>query len=159
VNNTSGSGTYTIYRDTKAPSGSIVIDGGVPSTNSTTASLKLSATNPTSGDPVSDMAFSVDGGAFGVFQPFATSASVSIPATEGAHTVSVEYRNGAGVVSSRTAASIYLVKAAPTVTSTSPSAGSTAGGNTVTVHGTHFAPGSVVKFTTADGTDTTFVNS
>ena len=51
LNNNGGSGSYTLYRDTAAPNGSISIDGGAPSTNSTTLHLSLPATNPTSGDP------------------------------------------------------------------------------------------------------------
>jgi hypothetical protein len=159
VNNNSGSGSYNLYRDTAAPSGTVSIDGGAQSTNSPTLHLTLSATNPTAGDPVSDMVFSVDGGNFGAWQPFSTSADLNIPATEGSHIVEVKYRNGAGVVSTPTTSSIYLVQTAPTITDVSPRAGSTAGGNTVTLTGTHFAPGATVKFSnSATSASVTFVS-
>ncbi|HKD95415.1 MAG TPA: IPT/TIG domain-containing protein [Gaiellaceae bacterium] len=156
-NDNSGAGSYTLYRDTVAPSGTIQVDGGAASTNSTTASLTLSATNATSGDPVSDMAFSVDGGGFGAFQPYSTSATVPIPAVEGSHTVAVEYRNGAGAVSTSASDSVYLVTAAPTISSVSPNGGPTAGGNTVTINGAHLAPGATVKFGSSAAVPTTFV--
>jgi hypothetical protein len=103
------------------------------------------------------MAFSVDGGAFGAFQPYSTSATVPVPATEGSHTVAVEYRNGAGVVSTSASDSVYLVTTAPTISSVSPNAGPAAGGNTVTIMGTHFAPGGTVKFGSSAAVPTTFV--
>ena len=106
--------------DTTAPSGTIKIDGGAALTASTALHLTLSATNPTAGDPVSDMSLSVDGGAFGAFQPFASTATVSVSATEGQHTVAVRYRNGAGAVGSPTSATIYLVQSPPTVSSVYP---------------------------------------
>jgi hypothetical protein len=159
VNNNSGSGSYTLYRDTAAPSGTIKIDGGAASTTSTTLHLSLSATNPTSGDPVSEMAFSVNGGAFGAFRPFASTATVTAPSGEGVKTVSVEYRNGAGAVGPAASDTIYLVTSPPTVTAVSPSNGPTSGGNTVTLTGTHFAPGATVKFDTLSGTAVTFVTA
>lgn len=159
LNNNSGSGSYSLYSDTVAPTGTIQIDGGAASTSSTTLNLTLSATNPTPGDPVSEMSFSVNGGRFGAYRPYATSATVTVPAGEGTQTVKVAYRNGAGAVSTPKTATIYLVQTPPTITGLSPNAGSTAGGNTVTINGTHFAPGATVKFgTTASGT-VTFVSA
>ncbi len=61
LNDNSGSGSYTLYRDTVAPTGTIQIDGGAAATNSKKLHLTLAATNPTSGDPVADMAFSING--------------------------------------------------------------------------------------------------
>ena len=162
VNDNSGSGTYTLYRDTVAPTGTIQIDGGAASTTSTTAQLTLSGHNATSGDPVSDMAFSVDGGAYSAFQPYATSAHVTLPATAGRHTVAVEYRNGAGAVSAPVTASITLGSSSaptPTVTGVSPSSGPTAGGNTITITGTGFASGATVKVGTIAATKVTYISS
>jgi hypothetical protein len=105
------------------------------------------------------MAFSVDGGAYGAFRAFSTSATVSIPATEGQHTVSVEYRNGAGGLSSAVSANIYLVQSAPTISSLSPKAGPVAGGNTVTITGAHFAPGATATFASGSPLATTFVSA
>jgi hypothetical protein len=159
LNDNSGSGNYTLYRDTAAPSGTISIDGGAVATNSTTLHLTLSATNPTSGDPVSDMAFSVNGGTYSAFRPYSTSATVTAPSGDGTKTVAVEYRNGAGAVSAPQSDSIYLIQHAPTVTNVSPRGGSTAGGNTVTLTGTNFAPGATVKFGATASSTVTFVSA
>ena len=157
LNNNGGSGTYTLYRDAAAPSGTISIDGGAPSTNSTTLHLTLSATNPTSGDPVSDMAFSVNGGPFGAFQHYAKSATVTVPAGEGTKTVAVEYRNGAGAVSAPATDTIYLVQSPPTLSSFTPTSGLT--GSSVTINGTHFAPEATVKFGALASPTVTFVSA
>ncbi len=116
LNDNGGSGTYTVYRDTAAPSGTISIDAGAAFTKVTTLNLALSATNPTSGDPVSDMAFSINGGPFGAFQPYSTSASVNVPSGDGLKTVAVEFRNGAGAVSAPANDSITLDQTAPHTT-------------------------------------------
>jgi hypothetical protein len=52
--------------------------------------LTLSASNPTAGDPVLDMAFSNDGNTFGAWQPFAPSAPYALPGGDGARTVYVK---------------------------------------------------------------------
>jgi hypothetical protein len=158
VNNNGGSGGYTLYRDTARPSGTITIDGGAASTNDNNLNLTLSATNPTSGDPVSDMAISVNGGPFGAFRRFSTSKTVHVPAGEGPQSVSVKYRNGAGAVSVPVTASIYLVQTPPTISALSTHGGSTAGGNKVTITGTHFAPGATVKFGGKASAAVTFVS-
>ncbi len=125
------------------PSGTVRIDGGAKSTNNAGLRLSLGATT---GRPITAMALSLDGGPYGSFQPFSTSATVNVPATEGTHTVAVKFRNGTGAVSQPATGSIYLVRTAPTITSISGDAGSPAGGNTVTVSGTHLAPGAAVTF-------------
>src|SRR5581483_9927745 len=152
LNNNGGSGSYTLYRDTQAPSGTISIDGGAAVTYSTTLSLALSATNPTPGDPVFDMAFSVNGGPYGAFQPYSTSATIAVPGGSGKKTVSVEFRNGAGGVGAAASDSIRY-QAPPTVTSVSPNGGPIGGGDTVTLKGTDFTGATAVKFgaTTATG--------
>jgi hypothetical protein len=155
-NNNSGSGSYTLYRDSAVPSGTLKIDGGALSTNNNALQLTLSATNPTVGDPVADRAFSVNGGAYSSFKPYFTSSTLHVPAVEGKQTVSVEYRNGAGGVSAPATATIYLVLSAPTVSSFSPASGIT--GSTVTINGTHFAPGASVKFGSLASPGITFVS-
>jgi hypothetical protein len=158
LNDNSGSGGYTLYRDTQAPTGTIKIDGGAKATNSTTLSLTLNATNPTAGDPVADMAFSVNGGAFTAFQHYSTSATVSVPTGDGPKTVVVRYRNGAGATTD-VSGSIYLIQHPPTVTSLSPNNGAPAGGNTITITGTNFAPGATVKFGANASSVVTFVSA
>ena len=158
LNTNGGQGDYTIYRDTASPSGMIRLDGGAKSTNSKQLTLALHATNPTAGDPVSDMAFSVNGGAFGAWQPYATSANVTVPTGDGPKSVTVEYRNGAGATSTSTA-SIYLIQHPPKVTSLDPNNGSPAGGNTVVINGVNFAPGATVKFGSTASSSVSFVSA
>jgi len=114
-NNNGGSGSYTLYRDTAAPSGTISVNSGAAFTNSTSVTLNLSATNPTAGDPVSDMRFSNDGTTFGAWVPFAASASYTLPSGDGSKTVFVQYRNGAGAVSATAGDSITLDTTKPTI--------------------------------------------
>src|SRR5215472_11161270 len=115
-NNNGGSGTYTLYRDSAAPSGTVSINSGATYTKSTSVTLNLSASNPTSGDPVSDMRFSNDGSTFGAWVPFAASASYTLPAGDGTKTVFAEFRNGAGAVSTASTDSIILDTKKPLIT-------------------------------------------
>jgi hypothetical protein len=116
-NNNGGSGSYTLYRDTAAPSGTISINSGATYTKSTLVSLGLSATNPTAGDPVLDMRFSNDGVNFGAWQAYGTAASYTLPAGDGTKTVFVQFRNGAGVISATASHSIILDTTPPAITS------------------------------------------
>jgi hypothetical protein len=115
-NNNGGSGSYALYRDTVPPAGTISINSGAAYTKSANVTLNLSATNPTAGDPVSDMRFSNDGTTYGSWRPYATSAAYTLPAGDGAKTVFVEFRNGAGAISPRASHSITLDTTAPTIT-------------------------------------------
>jgi hypothetical protein len=115
-NNNGGSGSYTLYRDTVAPSGTISINSGATYTKSANVTLNLSATNATAGDPVSDMRFSSDGVNYGAWVPYATTASYTLPAGDGSKTVFAEFRNGAGAVSSAASHSITLDTTAPVIT-------------------------------------------
>jgi hypothetical protein len=115
-NNNGGSGSYTLYRDTAAPSGTISINSGATYTNSTSVTLNLSATNPTAGDPVFDMRFSNDGTTYGPWVPYAASAPYALPAGDGSKTVFVEFRNGAGAISAAASHSIILDTTPPVVT-------------------------------------------
>jgi hypothetical protein len=114
--NAAGSGTYTLYVDTAAPTGTISVNSGATYTKSTNVTLSLSATNPTSGDPVTDMRFSNDGTNYGAWQPYATSASYTLPSGDGPKTVFVQFRNGAGAVSSAASDSITLDTTPPSIT-------------------------------------------
>lgn len=127
-NNNGGSGSYTLYRDTAAPSGTISIDSGATFTNNTSLNLALSASNPTAGDPVSDMAFSVNGGPYGAFEPFATHATITVPAGDGVKTVAVKFRNGAGAASTPSSDSITLDQTAPHTTAAFSGSGTGCGG-------------------------------
>jgi hypothetical protein len=117
-NNNGGSGSYTIYRDAAAPSGTVSINSGGTYTKSTSVSLGLSASNPTSGDPVMDMRFSNDGVNFGAWQVYSSSAPYTLPAGDGTKTVYVQFRNGAGATSATASDSIVLDTTPPSITAT-----------------------------------------
>jgi len=108
VNDNGGAGAYTLYEDTAAPTGAVIINNGDVSTTNPAVSLNLSATNPTGGDPVVDMRLACDGVTFGGWQLYATSATCVLPGGAGLKTVRVQYRNGAGVASATASATIRL---------------------------------------------------
>jgi hypothetical protein len=115
-NNNGGSGSYTLYRDTATPAGTITINGGGAYTRTTAVTLGLTATNPTAGDPVADVRFSNDGVTFGPWQPYTSTAAYTLPAGDGAKTVFAQFRNGAGAVSGTSSAHITLDTTPPVVT-------------------------------------------
>ena len=108
-NNNGGSGSYTLYRDTGAPTGTLSINAGAAYTTTPAVTLTLSATNPTAADPVSDVRFSNDGVNFGAWQPYTASTAYNLPSGAGAKTVYAQYRNGAGAVSATATAAITLL--------------------------------------------------
>lgn len=115
-NDNGGSGGFTLFRDTAAPTGTISVNSGATGTNSANVTLNLSATNPTAGDPVMEMRFSSDGTNFGDWVPFAPSAAFALPSGDGSKTVFAQYRNGAGAVSAPASHSIILDTASPVIT-------------------------------------------
>jgi hypothetical protein len=112
-NNNGGSGSYTLYRDRLAPTGTISVNSGATYTKSASVTLNLSATNPTAGDPVLDMRFSSDGTTYGPWVNYAASAPYTLPSGDGTKT---EFRNGAGAVSAPASHSIILDTTAPVIT-------------------------------------------
>src|SRR5205823_1707198 len=74
-----------------------------------------------------------------------------------AGTVDVTVADGGGT-SAISSADKYAYENKPTVTSLSPTAGSTAGGNTVTITGTNFISGATVKFGATASGSVTFVS-
>ena len=75
-----------------------------------------------------------------------TKLTATTPA-EAAGTVDVTVNNGSGS-SATSSADHYTYDAVPTVTAVSPTAGPTAGGDTVTITGTNFASGATARFGT-----------
>ena len=122
-NNNGGSGAYTLYRDSASPSGTVKANGGAAYTSTRHVTLTLSATNPTAGDPVSDMRFSNDGSTYGAWQAYTTSASYTVPAGNGLKKIFVEFRNGAGAVSAAANSSITLDTTPPTTSVLTPASG------------------------------------
>jgi hypothetical protein len=158
LNNSLTTGTVNVYADTSAPTGTIAINSGHPTSASPNVTLALSASDPTTG--LLAMQVSTDG----VFDtepvvPYSTTASATIPGTtNGIKTVYVRYENNAGMWSAPVSDTIKL-HAAPVITSITPASGSTAGGNTVTIHGKYLTDLNAVKFGTTAATSFTVVSS
>jgi hypothetical protein len=108
VVNKAGSGTYTVYVDQSAPTGSVSINGGAAATNSLNVTLSLSATDAQTG--VTSMQVSTDG----VFdsepvEAYATSKAISFTGGAGTKTAYVRFMNGAGQWSSAFSDSISVL--------------------------------------------------
>ena len=84
-----------IKLDKTAPEGTIMINGGAASTESQTATLTLSATDPHS--EVSAMRFSNDGSSWSSWQSYSTTTYWTLTSGDGTKTVYVQFRNGAGL--------------------------------------------------------------
>ena len=76
----------------------------------------MSASNPLAGDPITNMRFSTDGVSYGPWTTYSSSASVTLPAGDGAKHVYVEVENVAGTISSPAVDTIVLDQTPPTVT-------------------------------------------
>lgn len=87
----------------------------------------------------------------------ATQLTATTP-SHAAGVVSVVVTNADGQTATKTNAFTYVLPA-PTISTVSPVSGTTAGGNTVTITGTNFRTGAVVKFGTTTATSTTFVSA
>jgi hypothetical protein len=88
------------------PTGTISINGGAATTNSTTATLTLSATS--SAGAVTLMQFSKDGVNFFPFEPYATTRVVTLLPGDGLKTMSVRFKDSAGNLSLAISDSITL---------------------------------------------------
>jgi hypothetical protein len=110
--------------------------------------VTLTATDNASG--VASTVYQLDGGAVQNYSgPF-------VVASTGNHTVNFHSTDVAGNVEATQKLSWTET---PTVSSVSPNAGPTAGGNTVTINGTNFVAGSTVKFGTTASASVTFVSA
>ncbi len=83
-----------VAADTTPPTGSITINAGTAATNSTAATLTLSATD--TGGSVTQMRFSNDGSVFSTAEVYATSKSWTLASGDGAKTVYVQFKDAAG---------------------------------------------------------------
>jgi len=94
--------------DPVPPSGSLTINDGATVTASVNVTLQLSASD-SGGSGLQSMRFSNDGAVWSPWYPYApTYSGWSISPGEGTKTVYAEFRDGAGNVSPRAAAQIYL---------------------------------------------------
>ena len=97
VSYTSESIERSIILETVAPAGSVSINSGEASTNSTFATLALSCNDPTSG--CSQMRFSNDGNTWSPWEPFATNKAWALTGGNGDKRVYIQYKDTAGNVS------------------------------------------------------------
>ena len=94
TNKSDSAGSYTVYRDTTAPSGSVAINNGAARTNRATVTLNLPATDADTG--VFQMRISTDGTLDGEpWVTYAASRTVTLPGGDGTKTVAVQFRNNA----------------------------------------------------------------
>ena len=86
-------------------------------TSSRSVGITLSAYVSSQGNP-SQMAFAFNGGAFGAWQSYSTSANVTLPSDEGIHTISVKVKSSTGTESSVSKTRIIYDTSAPVVIAT-----------------------------------------
>src|SRR5262245_61139506 len=103
----------SITVDNQAPTGSILINGGAPATNSTTVTLTLSASDAFSG--VTQMRFSNNGTSFSTAENYATTKAWTLSNGAGTKTVYVQFRDAAGNWSASATDTIVLDTTAPTI--------------------------------------------
>ncbi len=118
--------TDTIALDGAAPTGSVAINGGAASTNSTAVTLSLSAAD-TGGSGLSQMRFSNDGTSWGGWVAYNSTAAWTLAAGDGTRTVYAQYRDAAGNTSAACSDTIVLTITYYTLTYTAGSNGTISG--------------------------------
>jgi hypothetical protein len=108
----------TIVLDTKAPSGSILIESGAKATNTRSVALNLSASDQGTG--VDDMRFSSNGSTWSSWEKFTSNKTWNLVSGDGNKTVYVQYRDKVGNISSSYSDEIILDTVAPTSSAFSP---------------------------------------
>jgi hypothetical protein len=109
--------------DRTPPVVAIAMEGGLVITNTSTVGVTLEASDDLS--KVTDMSFSVDGIAFGPWQPYAPRATVILPPGDGQRTIWAKVRNGVGLVSAPATATVTIDTVRPSATAIVPAPGST----------------------------------
>lgn len=89
-------GTTPPPQDTTPPTGSIRINNGASTTNTTTITLNLQATDSSG---VAEMRFSNDNVTWSDWQTYSTSASWTLTEGDGTKTVYVQFKDNAGLIS------------------------------------------------------------
>ena len=110
---TGGAAHYgPFYIDTTNPTGSISIASGVQYISDTAVALGLSAQDTSSG--VAEMRFSNDGTGWSSWEEYVTTRNWTLLSGDGAKTVYVQFRDGAGNISSTYSDDIVLDTVPPT---------------------------------------------
>jgi len=101
----------SILLDRAAPTGMVLINGGAATTDLRDVTLSLSATDA---NTVTDMRLRWGNQAWGAWVPYATTQNTTMPPWNGANkTVSVQFRDAAGNVSTAVTDSIQLADVTP----------------------------------------------
>ncbi|QEL25118.1 PKD domain-containing protein [Bosea sp. F3-2] len=103
----------TVTIDNQAPTGAVVINGGAAATNTTTATLALTATDAVTS--VTQMRFSNNGTSFSTAEAFASTKTWTLSSGAGTKTVYVQFADAAGNWSTAATDTIILDTTAPTI--------------------------------------------
>ncbi len=120
ANDKTWSFTIVVPEDTVAPEGTVKINGGKAYATRTAVTLTLSANDPAPGTGVTSMRLMNDGGAWSDWESYATTKSWTFNDAQGTRTVSVQYRDEAGNVSTTVLDKIILDTVHPRVIKKSP---------------------------------------
>jgi hypothetical protein len=134
---TEAEGTFTLavqtVVDQTAPIvTAVTVNGGMVATNHLDATVAVSAFDDISG--VFDTAFSLDGAAYGPWQPYGAPAAIALPPGDGPKVVWAKVRNGVGLESSPLSARIVVDTVAPAIVGVSPEAGAHVASLRPTIH-------------------------
>jgi chitodextrinase len=113
ANNITTSTAFTVTVDNQAPTGTVVINGGAAATNSTSATLTLTATDAVTS--VTQMRFSNNGSSFSTAEAFAPTKAWTLSNGAGTKTVYVQFKDAAGNWSTAVTDTIVLDTTAPTI--------------------------------------------
>ncbi len=111
--NTATAAALSVIVDNQAPTGSVVINGGAAATNSTSATLTLSAVD--NAQPVTQMRLSNTGTSFSAAEAYATTKAWTLTTGAGTKTVYVQFKDTIGNWSGSSTDTITLDTAAPAV--------------------------------------------
>jgi glucose/arabinose dehydrogenase len=111
--NTATAAALSVTVDNQAPTGSVVINGGAAATNSTSATLTLSAVD--NAQPVTQMRLSNTGTSFSAAEAYATTKAWTLATGAGTKTVYVQFKDATGNWSGSFTDTITLDTAAPAI--------------------------------------------
>jgi hypothetical protein len=118
--------TVQAVPDSTPPTVSMVLAGGRSATNELAVPVTMSAVDDLSG--VTDMVFSADGSAWTGWAPFQQSTTWTFAPGDGLRTLWAKVRNGAGLESAPTAATVTIDTVQPSVEALIPAPGSSVAG-------------------------------
>jgi len=123
--------TQTVKIDKTQPTGSIIINDGAASTATTSVTLKLAATDATSG--IANVRFSNDSVTYSPWQGYSTSTSATLTSGDGTKTVYAQFRDTAGLISTTYSDTINLAGIPPLTASATASSSQVTIGQSATL--------------------------